>query len=163
MDNSAIQLPNEENRSPADFALDWLLNQNLQPGDIVILEDLDRAMGLVDPETLSGRKDVTRWALTRLPIFQQTVDRFEAETGEILLSIGRGRLVVVDHDEVAQSLFEPAYAQVLKILARALGRIAQATTNDISREELMRRNQATDKITNIRSFMKRERRRRISD
>ena len=104
MDNEVITLPEGDNRKPAEIALEWLMSQNLKPGDVVVLEDLDRAMCLVDPNSLQGRKAMTKWALNRLAIFQQVVDRFEEQTGEILLSVGRGRLVVVHHEEVAQRL-----------------------------------------------------------
>jgi len=163
METNIVQITTTSNRTPADRALDWLLAQNLEPGDVVALEDLDCAMGLPDPNALIGKAEVTRWALTRLPLFQQTVERFEGETGEILLSVGRGRLIVVAHEDVAQALFEPAYAQVLKIFARAGARLANALRDDVSSDELTRRNRATEKMSNMSAFMMREKRRRISD
>lgn len=163
MDKEVVVVPEGDNRKPAEIALSWLMAQNLKPGDVVILEDLDRAMCLVDPNALQGRKAMTKWALNRLAIFQQVLDRFEEQTGEILLSVGRGRLVVAHHEEVAQQLFEPAYAQILRIFTRTAARINQATKEGISPDEHARRNAATSKISDMRSFMMRRQRKRLSD
>lgn len=162
--NDMFIIPEGDNRKPEDIALEWLLSQELKPGDTIRLADLDKAMCLIDPETLPpGRKAMTRWSLSRLPVYQKVLEEFEEQTGEILIPSGKGLLVVCDHELVAENVYEPAYYQVLKVLYKAMRRLKIAQKDDISAEELKRRNDAIHKASNIYSFARRYRRKSLSD
>ena len=162
MTNDLFNVPEGDNRSPVDIALEWLMALNPKPGDVIELATIQKAMGLVDMTTVP-HEHLNKWDFARFAVLEQVRDRFEEETGEVLMTNYRGAWRVVPHEEVAASVYVPAYKKALRLLHEAAVRIAQATTEDISSDEHSRRNQATSKIANIRSFMTRETRKRLAD
>lgn len=164
MIDDVFNLPHGENRKPHQIALEWLLEQKLQPGDIISSRDIDLALCLVDPNKLpSGRKPQQKWTLARLAEWIRLRDAYEEATGEILVPSGAGSLLVCPHNEVAETLMDDFFATLMRLFKKTSQRLSKATRRGISNEELARRNYAEEKIAQIRWFATKERRHRLSD
>ncbi len=160
MEQGIAVLPGD-NRRPADIALGWLLGLNLKPGDVIASVDLDKAMCLPDPNGFQGYA-YQKWALMRMSVLFEVRDRFETLTGEVLEADGRGRFIVLNHEEVADALWHSAYARILRFLTKTKRRLNRASKTDVSHAELTRRNDAVSKAASIHSFMRREQRKSLS-
>ena len=152
------------NRKPHEIALAWLLDQNLKPGDVIRGADLDAALCLIDPDTLApGRKPQQQWALARLSEIVLLRDLYEAETGEVLVSVRGGGWLVCPRDEVSETLMSDFFGTLYRLYRKTQLRLSRATTEGVSFEENQRRNASLLKIAALRSFTMRERRERLTD
>lgn len=159
-----FEIPDGENRKPHQIALDWLLEQDICPGDIIKGINIDRALCLVDPNKLPrGRQPQQKWALARLAEWVRLRDEFEAATGEVIIPAGDGNWLVCQRDEVAETLADEMFSTLFRLLRKTSIRIGRARKDGISPMELERRNRAIDKIAAIRSFTSREIRKSLSE
>lgn len=152
-----------DDREPHEVALEWLIAQNLKPGDEVLQTDITRALGMVDPATLKDHRSMRRWDFARFPEVLAMIDEFEKRTGLVLETTGRGSYRVVHPEEVAERVGDKAQQTMVLAAKRASARISRAGRDGVSAEELARRSTRTQYFNNVRVFMSRERRKSLAD
>lgn len=156
-------IPTNDVRKPWQRALEWLVRQNLQPGDTIWQTDITFALGMCDPDSLPNRAAMRKWEVARIPEVESLVEAFETETGLILMATHRGSYMVLHPEEVSTEVL----AQMLRRVKRAMdvcsGKITRAATSGVSQPEMERRNRALEYVANVKAFMSRERRKSLSD
>lgn len=163
MTQSDFFIQRNDDRRPWEAAVDWLLEQNLKPGDEIHQASLSTALGMIDPETLNSRSAWRQWELRRLPEAEQAIEKFEAKSGLTLIPTHKGSYLVLDVEEVGRTLF-PIYERRVKAAMRWItGKLKRATVEGVSAAERQRRNSILDHVSNARSWMGRERRKSLDD
>lgn len=162
--NALFKLPDGDNRTPHEIALDWLISQNLKPGDVILAADVETAMGLVNPNTLArGRKHQRAWDLARLSVLYPLLQSYQTQTGAVLKTVRGMGWKVCHPNEVGDFITSRLYGDMYDGMRKALTLLKHASKDDASNEELQKRNDAVSKISSLRSFMTRERRKRLTD
>lgn len=152
-----------DDREPHEVALEWLIAQNLKPGDEVLQTDITRALCMVDAENLTDVRSFDRWRLARVPQVAAMLDEFEKRTGLVLEATGRGSYRVLYPEEVADTIGEKARRGMVALAKGSASRIGRANKEGISAAELARRSAEAQYLNNVRTFMIRERRPSLSD
>ncbi len=152
-----------EDRRPHEVALEWLLAENLKPGDEIMNAAITDALGMCNPDDLGSKALHARWDLARMREDIALVEKFEERTGLTLLATRRGYYRVPFPEELSGELLDILIREMNRALRRCLGKLGRAKIDGISHEERERRSRLSEYANNVREFMNRKRRKSITD
>jgi hypothetical protein len=146
-----------ENREPWQIALDGLLDLGIEPGDVINQDEITRLLPMIPIDSLGTPDEYKAYTLARFPQIEALVEGFENETGLTMITNYRGGYLVLPRDDVADVVFGVMSRKISKALAWAAGKLARASSEEVSQPEMKRRTDAENYIREFRTFFRRNR------
>lgn len=154
---------NDPDQRPHEIAVEWLVSQDLQPGDEILQDDITHALGMIDPDELQGRELLKRWELARFPELALLIELFEERTGLILLTTHRGSYRVLEREDVSQALLGIMMRRIRRAIEICTGKLSRASKDGVSPIELQNRSKLSEFANNVKHFVSREKRATLND